>query len=86
MWINPDAGQDYTLEINLQEDDDSNGTADEEFQFNCVISPTGPCAIAGGGWQLVTIPLDDFVDDNSFLPAATASSMPCRRQTAATAN
>jgi hypothetical protein len=30
---------------------------DDEFQFNCVVvSPTGPCATAGGGWQLVSIP------------------------------
>ena len=67
MWINPDASQDYTLAINLQEDDNGDGTEDEEFQFDCTISPTGPCAIAGGGWQLVSIPLDSFVDDNSFL-------------------
>jgi beta-glucanase (GH16 family) len=70
FWINPDAGQDYTLEINLQEDDNSNGSADagddDEFQYNCVVGPTGPCAVAGGGWQLVSIPLDDFFDDNSF--------------------
>ena len=65
MWINPDAGQDYVLEINLQEDDDSDGAEDEEFQYDCHISPTGPCAIAGGGWQLVTIPLSSFFDDNS---------------------
>ncbi len=72
FWINPDAGQDYTLEINLQDDDTGDGTAvpaqdDDEFQFNCVVSPTGPCAIAGGGWQHVSIPLTDFFDDNSFL-------------------
>jgi beta-glucanase (GH16 family) len=67
FWINPDAGQDYTLEINLQEDDDANGSEDEEFQYNCVIGATGPCAVAGGGWQLVSIPLGDFFDDNSFL-------------------
>ncbi|MCP4305376.1 MAG: family 16 glycosylhydrolase [bacterium] len=70
FWINPDAGQDYTLEINLQEDDNSDGAAnapdDDEFQYNCVVSATGPCAVAGGGWQLVSIPLDDFFDDNSF--------------------
>lgn len=70
FWINPDAGQDYTLELNLQEDDDGNGAGDpatdDEFQFNCVVGPAGPCATAGGGWQLVSIPLDDFVDDNSF--------------------
>ncbi|MGI9645116.1 MAG: family 16 glycosylhydrolase, partial [Ilumatobacteraceae bacterium] len=67
FWINPDANQDYLLEINLQEDDDSNGTEDEEFQYNCVVSPTGPCATSGGGWQLVSLPLADFFDDNSFL-------------------
>jgi len=70
FWINPDASQDYTLEINLQEDDNSDGAMteadDDEFQFNCVISPAGPCAVSGGGWQLVSIPLDDFFDDNSF--------------------
>ena len=71
FWINPDAGQDYTLEINLQEDDNAdsaiNPPDDDEFQYNCVVSPTGPCAIAGGGWQLVSIPLADFFDDGSFL-------------------
>ncbi len=71
FWINPDAGQDYTLEINLQDDDNGNDTIenseDDEFQFNCVISPTGPCAESGGGWQLISIPLADFFDDNSFL-------------------
>ncbi|MDX1521802.1 MAG: carbohydrate binding domain-containing protein, partial [Anaerolineae bacterium] len=70
FWINPDAGQDYTLEINLQEDDNSDGAAntgdDDEFQYNCVVSAAGPCAVAGGGWQLVSIPLADFFDDNSF--------------------
>ena len=71
FWINPDAGQDYTLEINLQDDDNGDGaiglTDDDEFQFDCVVSATGPCAVAGGGWQLVSIPLADFFDDNSFL-------------------
>ena len=70
FWINPDAGQDYTIEINLQEDDNSDGAAnpgdDDEFQFNCVVGAAGPCAIAGGGWQFVSIALDDFFDDNSF--------------------
>lgn len=28
FWINPDAGQDYTLEINLQEDDNGDGRGD----------------------------------------------------------
>ena len=70
FWINPDAGQDYTLEINLQEDDNGDDAAvttdDDEFQFNCVVSATGPCAVSGGGWQYVSIPLSDFFDDNSF--------------------
>jgi beta-glucanase (GH16 family) len=70
FWINPDADQDYTLEINLQEDDNGDNLAiqaeDDEFQFNCVVSDAGPCAVSGGGWQLVSIPLADFVDDNSF--------------------
>jgi beta-glucanase (GH16 family) len=71
IWINPDAGQEYTLELNLQDDDNGDGAInpddDDEFQFNCVVSASGPCAVSGGGWQLVSIPLDDFFDDNSFL-------------------
>ncbi len=71
FWINPDPGQDYTLEINLQEDDDGDDAigspADDEFQYNCVVSPSGPCAVSGGGWQLLSIPLADFFDDNSVL-------------------
>ena len=70
FWINPDADQDYTLEINLQDDDNGDNAIteadDDEFQYNCVISPSGPCAISGGGWQQVSIPLADFFDDNSF--------------------
>ena len=68
--INPNDGQEYTLELNPQEDDNSDGAAnapdDDEFQYNCVVSATGPCAVSGGGWQLVSIPLADFFDDNSF--------------------
>ena len=71
FWINPDADQDYRLEINLQEDDNEddaiNPPDDDEFQYNCDVSPTGPCAESGGGWQLISIPLADFFDDNSFL-------------------
>jgi hypothetical protein len=73
FWINPDADQDYTIEINLQDDDDGNDGiaeppdgADDEFQFDCLVSPTGPCAIAGAGWQRVSIPFTDFYDDNSY--------------------
>ena len=71
FWINPDADQDYTLEINLQDDDNGDDAIgspdDDEFQYNCVISPSGPCAESGAGWQLISIPLADFFDDNSFL-------------------
>jgi beta-glucanase (GH16 family) len=70
FWINPDAGQQYTLEINMQEDDNADDAAnpadDDEFQFTCVVSDSGPCAVSGGGWQLVSIPLSDFVDDSSY--------------------
>ncbi|MBI5169132.1 MAG: family 16 glycosylhydrolase [Candidatus Eisenbacteria bacterium] len=68
FWINPDANQRYTLEINLQEDDNGDNSTDEEFQYNLVVSPTGPGAIAGGGWQKVSIPLAGFFDDNSVFP------------------
>jgi beta-glucanase (GH16 family) len=73
FWINPDAGQDYVIEINLQDDDNGDdavpGTpdgADDEYQFDCHVSATGPCAIAGGGWQHVSVPLASFFDDNSY--------------------
>lgn len=72
FWINPDAGQSYTLEINLQDDDNGDGlipspsAVDDEYQYNCVVGPAGPCAVSGGGWQLVEIPFSDFFDDNSF--------------------
>jgi hypothetical protein len=76
MWINPDLIdglgrlQDYTLEINLQDDDNGDNAAlqadDDEFQYNCVVGPSGPCAFTGGGWQMISIPLADFFDDNSF--------------------
>ncbi|MFK7888061.1 MAG: family 16 glycosylhydrolase [Gammaproteobacteria bacterium] len=71
FWINPDADQAYTLQVNLQEDDNADGNittpADDEFQYNCVVSPVGPCAISGGGWQRVSVPLTSFYDDNGFL-------------------
>ncbi len=71
FWINPDAGQSYNLELNLQDDDNGDQLItdgiDDEFQFTCVVSPSGPCAVSGGGWQKITVPLTSFVDDNSFL-------------------
>ena len=73
FWINPDGGQDYVVEINLLDDDDGDdsipGTPDgedDEYQFNCHVSPTGPCATTGGGWQHVSIPIASFFDDNSY--------------------
>ncbi len=72
FWIKPDAGQAYTLEINLQDDDNgdnlipSPSSVDDEYQFSCVVGASGPCAVAGGGWQEVVIPFSSFVDDNSF--------------------
>ena len=72
FWINPEAGQSYTLEVQFQDDDNGDdqvpapSSDDDEFQFDCVINAAGPCAVAGGGWQLVSIPLDQLVDDNSF--------------------
>ena len=63
LWINPNAGQSYTLELNLQEA----GADPDEFQFNCVVSDSGPCAVPGAGWQLVSIPMADFSDDNSSI-------------------
>jgi beta-glucanase (GH16 family) len=73
FWIKPDAGQTYRLEINLQDDDNGDNAvpnadngADDEFQYNLQVGPTGPGAIAGGGWQKISIPLTAFFDDNSF--------------------
>ncbi|MEM7081713.1 MAG: family 16 glycosylhydrolase [Pseudomonadota bacterium] len=73
FWIDPLANQSYTIELNFLDDDDNDQTvmnppdgADDEFQFNCVVSPTGPCAVAGGGWQEVVIELDQLFDDNSY--------------------
>ena len=63
VWIKPTAGQSYTLELNLQEA----GADPDEFQFDCVVSDSGPCAVSGAGWQLVSIPLGDFSDDNSSI-------------------
>ncbi len=69
VWINPTAGQSYTLELNLQEA----GADPDEFQFDCVVSDSGPCAVSGAGWQLVSIPLGDFSDDNSSMGTGDGS-------------
>ncbi|MBT8446152.1 MAG: glycoside hydrolase family 16 protein, partial [Gammaproteobacteria bacterium] len=66
FWVDPAPGETYTLEILLQDDDNGDGfytsSLDDEFKFNCEVSPTGPCVVAGGGWQLITVPLADFED------------------------
>lgn len=71
FWMNPISGSNYTLEVNLQEDDNGDGEVsfheDDEFQFDVVVSDIGQGAIAGAGWQQVSIPLSDFYDDNSYL-------------------
>lgn len=73
FWINPDAGQEYTIEVNLQDDDNGDliipsvpDGADDEWQYNLVVGPPGSEVVAGGGWQHVSIPLSSFFDDNSF--------------------
>jgi hypothetical protein len=71
FWINPIKGSQYTLEVNLQEDDNGDGEVsihdDDEFQYNVIVSDIGQGAIAGAGWQKVSIPLTDFYDDNSYM-------------------
>ena len=37
------------------------------FNIHASSARNGPCAISGGGWQLVTVPLTDFLPDNSFV-------------------
>ena len=73
FWIRPDATQTYRLELNLQDDDNGDNTVpavpnglDDEFQYNLLVAPSGPGAIAGGGWQKISIPISAFTDDNSF--------------------
>ena len=75
MWIHPDPGQDYVIEVNLQDDDNGDNFIpgvpdgfDDEFQYALSVGPAGSGAevIAGGGWQRVSIPLSSFVDDGSF--------------------
>lgn len=71
FWINPISGSEYTLEVNLQEDDNFDGEVsiyeDDEFQFDVIVSSIGQGAIVGKGWQKISIPLVDFYDDDSYL-------------------
>lgn len=73
MWINPDAGQSYTIELVLHDDDNGDNVvpgspdgADDEFQYDFTVGASGADAEAGAGWQRVSIPLSSFYDDNSF--------------------
>ncbi len=65
MYIQSDATALYTLEINLQEDQDGNGqfdgggAADDEFQYNYVVDPSA------SGYTRISIPLNAFADDNT---------------------
>jgi beta-glucanase (GH16 family) len=72
LWLDPAAGQDFTLELNLQDDDDGDDVVpgqpdgrDDEFQYALRVAPTGGELTSGGGWQRVSIPLEHFTDDNS---------------------
>jgi hypothetical protein len=73
FWIKPEASQDLVIEVNLQDDDNGDNVipstpdgADDEFQYELRIAPTGTEIVSGAGWQKVSIPLADFVDDNTF--------------------
>lgn len=64
MYVRTTATTAFTLEVNLQEDQDGNGTfdgqgaVDDEFQYNLDVQP-------GSEYTFVSIPVSDFVDDNS---------------------
>ncbi|MDG2471674.1 MAG: family 16 glycosylhydrolase [Pseudomonadales bacterium] len=70
FWIKPEGGQTYTLKVKISDDDNNNQIfepeIDEEYQAECIISPNGPCAISGNGWQEVVIPLSLFIKDTSY--------------------
>jgi hypothetical protein len=65
MYIKSNATTEYTLEINLQEDQDGNGSfdgsgaVDDEFQYEYVVEPSA------SGYSFVSVPLSDFADDNA---------------------
>ncbi len=64
FYVRTSAATAFSLEINLQEDQDGNGTfdgsgaVDDEFQY--VYEAT-----SGSGYTLVSIPIGDFADDNA---------------------
>ncbi|PEN12768.1 hypothetical protein CRI94_12160 [Longibacter salinarum] len=64
MYVKSDAASTYTLEINLQEDQDGNdqydgsGATDDEFQYDYVVEPSA------SGYTRISVPLSAFQDDN----------------------
>ena len=78
FWINPDAGQDYTLEINLQEDDNGDGAANPPTTTSSsttVSSPRpvpAPSPAAAGSSSRSRWPTSSTTTRSS--PAATACS------------
>ena len=73
LWMRADAGVDGVIELNLQDDDDGDDKiadtpdgADDEFQLVLTVGPQGSDLVAGAGWQLLSLPLSSFVDDNSY--------------------
>jgi len=65
MYVKSDATTPYTLEINLQEDQDGNGqfdgsgAVDDEFQYNYAVDPNTT------GYTRISVPLSAFADDNA---------------------
>jgi len=65
MFIKSDATEPYELEINLQEDQDGNGTfdgdglADDEFELTYLVEP------GASDYTRISVPLSAFEDDNA---------------------
>jgi len=65
MYLQSDATSTYTLEINLQEDQDGNdafdgsGATDDEYEYEYVVEPSA------SGYTRISVPLSAFEDDNA---------------------
>jgi len=65
MYVKSNATSTYTLEINLQEDQDGNGSydgsgaVDDEFQYDHLVEPST------SGYTRISVPLSAFADDNA---------------------
>ena len=76
MYVRSNATTEYTLEINLQEDQDSNGRfdgsggVDDEFQYDHTVSPSA------SGYTFISVPLGDFFDDNGVNPGGDGTLSP----------